>query len=842
MKKLIFLFLVALTISCQEDTEPANPGHPPVGVNPVGNHKTQDVQITLPPGSTLDLTGAKLFSFGEMFPVGSDGKTKAVSIPNTGQLAYLFDKDGQLVLAGYISKEQNTLSPSSAAAYLVYLASGYWLSTEDLATSFFQNIGSIESVKAWQAEFEELWKANPILLSGNSFREPLRELMKKIAPEQKELDIRSRIQENTRLSDISVDGSDVKSGIQVFEKELGKIAISNYYRRRAHAFFYKMKTKKTDGSEVEHLSNIGKGTGSETDVPVSATTGFTTATGVIGGAIDGNIQNADVVTTDPIPFSLADGEDEKTYRVRVVGAGGVNPSLSMTDQEQIKQIRLSMETFVLDFFLPIGMQMVGWKDKLNAEGFNVGDGPLVTFVDNMEVIINASPGTYDKIKEGDYKGAIEFFLEYLTFEGAGNKNYEAVLKELVRAVKYLASQQNVDIQGVSQNLDAEVIKSFSGILKFVNTAMAGQDLARVSFGISMSKNIEEWTIHARSAKVSLLPAEATVSSRGNKEINAEIKNLEEEGGDNFPYFKWSTSGKYGYIQDKKGNKGKEFDSSDKEITYYSETSASDLPEENNFEYIYIEAYYKNQLIGRDTTVLNLKKSTYTLKPGGLVLSGKEDQISSAKLYIEPVNQRDADFTGKKVVWTTEGKHGRLVKFAESGTVITTYDDNAINYLVTDKDTEKGRETVKARIYERSAVDGEYFLYEELTLDIEINNSDNIKIITVELQVKSFSNQTGNYLNCGSGVHFFIKPDSNAVSYTAKIIDFHPGANVMIGRSATWSATKAPDEDGMYEFSYVFVKSGSKPENKGWPDCAGFAAEAGKYKGKAQVVIRLKNSD
>ena len=162
--------------------------------------------------------------------------------------------------------------------------------------------------------------------------------------------------------------------------------------------------------------------------------------------------------------------------------------------------------------------------------------------------------------------------------------------------------------------------------------------------------------------------------------------------------------------------------------------------------------------------------------------------------------------------------------------------------MTDKDTEKGRETVKARIYERSAVDGEYFLYEELTLDIEINNSDNIKIITVELQVKSFSNQTGNYLNCGSGVHFFIKPDSNAVSYTAKIIDFHPGANVMIGRSATWSATKAPDEDGMYEFSYVFVKSGSKPENKGWPDCAGFAAEAGKYKGKAQVVIRLKNSD
>jgi hypothetical protein len=843
MKKLLFFFLVALTISCQEDTEPTSPTtptSPPVGENPGGNYQTQDVQILLPEGSSLDLAAAKLFSFGEMFSVGDDGKSKAVSIPNTGQLAYLFDKDGQLVLAGYITKEQNTLSPASTAVYLIYLASGYWLSAQDLATPFFQNIGSIEAVKAWQAEFEELWKANPTLLSGNSFREPLGELMKKIAPEPKELDIRSRTLENTRISDISVDESDIKSGIQVFEKELGKIAISNYYRRRAHAFFYKMKTKKSDGSEVEHLSNIGKGTGSEKDVPVSATTGFTTATGVIGGAIDGNIQNADVATTAPIPFSLADDDDEKTYRVRVVGAGGVNPSLSMTDQEQIKQIRLSMETFVLDFFLPIGMQMVGWKDKLNAAGFNVGDGPLVTFVDNMEVIINASPGTYDKIKEGNYKGALEFFLEYLAFEGAGNKNYEAVLKELIRAVKYLASQQNVDIQGVSQNLDAGVIKSFGGILKFVNTAMAGQDLARVSFGISMSKNIEEWTIHARSAKVSLLPAEATVSSRGNKEIKAEIKNLEEEGGDNFPYFKWSTSGNFGYIQDRKGNKGKSFDSSDKEIIYYSETSASDLPEENNFEYVYVEAYYKNQLIGRDTTVLNLKKSSYMLKPGGLVLSGKEDLINSAKLFIEPVNQRDADFTGKKVVWTTEGKHGRLVKYAENGTVITTYDENWINYLVTDEDTEKGTETVKARIYEKSAVDGEYFLYEELTLQIEIDNSDNIKIITVDLQVKSFKNQTGNYLNCGSGVHFLIDPEPNAISYTAKIIDFFPAPNIMVGRSSTWSADKAPNEDGQYEFSYVFVKSGSKPENKGWPDCGGFAAEAAGYSGKAQVVIRLKD--
>lgn len=840
MKKLLFFFLIALTVSCQEDTEPLTPTTSPVGENPTGNYETQEVQIVLPEGSSLDLTGAELLSFGESFPVENDGRSKAIAIINAGQIAYLFNAEGQLLLAGYLSDDQKTLSPATTANFLIYLASGYWLSEADLASPFFKNIGNYDEVKSWQGEFEEMWKTDPNLLSGDSYQAPLHELMNKLSPKPNELDIRSRIAEQARVSDIAIDESDIKSGIQVFEAELGKIAISNYYRRRAHAFFYKMKTKQTDGLVVEHLSNIGKGTGSELDFPVNATTGFTTATGAIGAAIDGSIQNADVVTTEPKSLSLADNEDEKSYKVRVVGAGGVNHSIQLTDLEQIKQIRLSVETFVLDFFLPIGMQMVGWKGELNTAGFNVGDGPLVSFIDQMEVIINASPATYDKIKAGDYKGALATFLLYISSEGSGNKYFGQVLEDVIIVAKYLASKLNIDIQGVSDNLDTKAISKFANILKIVNTAMAGQDLARVSFGISMSNNIEEWTLTARSAKVSLLPGEATVSSRGNKEIKAEIKNLEEEGGDNFPYFKWSTSGNFGYIQDRKGNKGKSFDSSDKEIIYYSETSASDLPEENNFEYVYVEAYYKNQLIGRDTTVLNLKKSNYMLKPGGLVLSGKEDLINSAKLFIEPVNGRDPDFSGKKVVWSTEGKHGRFVSLEGISNVVTTYGSNTMTYVCSDKETEKGTETVKARIYEKSAVDGEYFLYEELTLEIEIDNSDNIKIITVDLQVKSFSNQTGNYLNCGSGVHFLIEPDPDAVSYTARIIDFSPGANIMIGRSATWSATKAPDENGKYEFSYVFVKSGSRPVNKGWPDCGGFAAEAGKYSGKAQVIIRLKD--
>lgn len=834
-KPLIFtLMMMFLTMwSCQDDTEPVGPTTPPGE-----GFEVSDVQIVLPEGAAVDLAGAEIFSFGESFPVAG-GKSQVVSTPGIGHVAFLFDKDGKPLMAGYIDGNSKEFSAKSTARVLVFLASGLWLSTEELAPKFFAEIGKYPEIQEWEKEFEALWKTNPTLLSTTSFAQPLNALMAKVMPKPKELDIRGRIEESARVSDISIDQSDVKSGIQVFEESIGSIAVNNYYRRRAHAFLYKTETKFTDGSSKVLIPSIGKGTAASKDFMVNPTTAFTSATGVVGGAIDGGAASAGVTKSEPYSITLGDNEDEHTYKVRVVGAGGENASIPMTDAERIKQLRLSMESFVLDLFLPFTMQMVGWKDDLNAAGFDVGESGVVAFIDQVEVIINASPATYDLIKQGKFKDALISFTLFIGTEGGGNKYLEPLLTKVFNFIRSQAAKRSVNIEGAAQKLDQQVLGKFTGILKVINTIMAGQDLAQVSFGIAMSKNIEEWTIQARAAKVSLLPAEATVASRGHKELTAEIKNLQEAGGDNFPYFKWSTSGKYGYIQDTKGHKGKAFESSDTKVTFYSETSANELPEENNFEYIYIEAYFKNQLIGRDTAVLNLKKSSYELKPKGLILSGKEGSTNSARLYVEPVTERGADFTGKKIVWTIEGKHGRLKNNGEYANVITTYDTNSLSYECTDEDTEKGTEKVTVRVYERSAEDGEYFLFEELSETIEINNEDDVKIIMVSTQVKSFSNQTGIYLNCGSGVHFLVEPVENAISYTAKIVEFYPGGNIMVGRSATWSAQKQPDYEGKYEFSYVFVQSGSRPENKGWPDCAGFAANAAKYKGTAQVIVKIK---
>lgn len=835
MKKLFTLFLVFLSLSCQEDTEPTNPTNPtnpPLGENPGADYQTQEVQIVLPEGNSLDLTGAELLSFGNKFPVENGGKTKAIATPGEGSVTFLLDKNGEVILMGYLSGNQTLLSPRTTADVILYLGTQLWLFPGQNAISFFTKINEVPAALAWREEFEGLWKQDPLILSKGTFSEPLKEVLKSIMPEPNELDIRAKV------SDIEVDGADIKSGIQVFESDLGKISVNNNYRRRAHAFLYKVSSKNESGVETVLIPSLSGNTPAKEDFAIDPVNAGTSLTGILGNLVENQASEFATKTSGPVSLPLEDKESEAEYMLHVVGPG-ISSTNPKTEAEFLKLTRLEVETFAIDFMFPLIMEIFGYKGELKGQGIDIKSGRTEAFIEKTELFLKASPDVYEEIKKGQYAGALKKAIEKVQ-SGLYESNFQEVAFAGFEVLTEFGKDYVKDFPKVDPSKSEEFFKSVGRVLKLVNSALLAGDFLRIGLDFRNSRQFEEWTLNARSAKVSLLPAEATVSSRGNKEIKAEIKNLVEEGGDNFPYFKWSTSGKYGYIQDQKGNKGKVFDSSDKEITYYSETNASDLPEENNFEYVYVEAYYKNQLIGRDTTVLNLKKSSYMLKPGGLVLSGKEDQISSAKLYIEPVNQRDVDFTGKKVVWTTEGKHGRLVKYAENGTVITTYDENWINYLVTDEDTEKGTETVKARVYEKSAADGEYFLYEELTLQIEIDNSDNIKIITVDLQVKSFKNQTGNYLNCGSGVHFLIDPEPNAISYTAKIIDFFPAPNIMVGRSSTWSADKAPDEEGKYEFSYVFVKSGSKPVNKGWPDCGGFAAEAGKYKGKAQVVIRLKD--
>ncbi|MFN3996389.1 hypothetical protein [Algoriphagus sp.] len=823
-----FLALM-LMVSCQEDPEPSDPTNPPI---PVGNFEVKDLQINLPQGSSFNFTGSELYSLGESFPVGADGKTKTVAISGVTSISYLFDQAGKPILAGFVTDQSSTISPKSTANVLLAYTVGLNLREPGFLKLFLDQVDALPEAKAWQEQFTELWKSDPQVLNKGNYTTQLRAVMEKLVPKPNVIDIRAKV------SNISVDEGDFKSGLQIFEDGLGQFSVNNHYRRRAHAFLYKMSYKDMRDKSHQILAAIGPTVKADKDFAISPRAAATSFIGVLGTAIEGKQGDFAEVKSGPIKLDLLDVESEATYKIHIVGPGRPLP-VPVTSAEISKLNRLIVETYVIDYFFPLIMEIYGYKDDLLDQKINIGEGPIERFIGATEVFLKATPEVYEIVKEGDFKGAAIKSLELL-YSGAIDATFKELSEFAFDVMVAAATTSGAKIPGKAAATAQKAIKRAGSILQVVNTALLAGDFIAISENIQASRHMENWTIRARSAKVSLSPKDAIIRSRGSKAIEAKIKNLQ-TGGDTHPFFVWKSSGKYGYIQDTKGNKGASFESSDAKITYYSTTSAAQLPEENNWEYVYVEAFLGSQSIGKDTVKLNLRKSVYEIKPNGITLSGKQGNANSATLHIERADGSAPDFADKKVIWTTDGKYGKLKGNGGFSTTITTFGSNSINYECTDKNTQKATEKVLARIYAKSSVGGDYFLYEELEATVNINNEDDVIIQYVNITAEAWGpTVSGNYTNCGAGTMFYIDPVPNAISYTATVIEFSPELIPRVtGTTRTWLATAEPGENGKYIFAHISAGAGSGPTWLGTDGCGKFLEYAKARKGTARVIIKVK---
>ncbi len=346
MKRKLKFFTIILALmlvsSCQEDTEPTDPTNPPVQT---GEFETKDIQITLPQGSSFDFSGSELISFGESFPVASDGKTKSVSTPGFAHIAFVLNEEGNPILAGFITDQTSVISAQSTAIVLLSYAVGLNLREEGFAELFLDQIDELPEAVEWQEAFTDLWKNDPLILEKGTFTTQLRTVMEKLVPEPVVIDIRA----GAKASDISVDEADFKSGLQIFEDELGQFSVNNKYRRRGHAFLYKMSYKDMEDKSHEILSDINSGTPSDKDFAISPTAGATSFNGVLGSEIEGKSNEVFLIKSGPIKLDLLENESEATYKLHVVGPGISHPQ-PVTTAEIAKLTRLEVETFAIDFF------------------------------------------------------------------------------------------------------------------------------------------------------------------------------------------------------------------------------------------------------------------------------------------------------------------------------------------------------------------------------------------------------------------------------------------------------------------------------------------------------------
>lgn len=802
---------------------PGNPGTP----GTPGIFGTKEIVIIVPSGSSFKPVGSKVFSFGTEQTADASGKAKVTFEKGSSTLAYVFDTNKKLILAGFITDSTNVISPATTAKVLLYLGYNIPLQPDTLSVYFLNNIDKLQGAKDWEKEFETLFLSDPSTLSNKSFVAPLKARMSKMIDQTPPVDIRGK------AANIHVDANDIRSGIQVADDGLSKFKIINNYRRRTHAFLYKMSFKDMNGNSQTIKNSIETGVKADKDMaisPVAAVSGFLSE---IGKNIEGKGLESFSVTSGPFPLELQDNESEALYKVRVVGPGGPS-KLKLTADEVKKEALLEMETFLADLVIPTIGLATSLPEKDAFGGISVGTDPYAK-ADAMLTFVKAMPDVYDEIKQGNYQTALIKLMENVWKDVGGS-----LLNELYGIA--LGERLNANVKTFFTNN----FKQLLAVLQVTDFALGASDLVRIATHLKSSYWLEEWDIKAKSGLVTLIPDRSVVVPFQQQKITATIKNLTQTAS-----YEWSTSGKYGKLTDTKGHTDlASFTSSDKDVFYVSRVSAASLSAGDNLEYVYVTAFIGSNKVGTDTSIINVRKEKYVMKPAGITVSGRSGSQHEVKLYLEKTNGTNTivsnSSTDYKVIWTTAGTYGKLNGTTiKSVTTLTMYNTNSAFYECFDKDTKNATETIKARIYSKakSAPESEYLIFDEVTGSVKIDNDPKKKILhrpVFELHGDTTSlvgTQTG--YNCAKIWAAQFHEDVDAKSYQ---IQFH-GSKDAGNQTYSWVAgSPSPAPPSTYAgkayaggvFTITWIGTGNYAG--GWSP---FHATGGAPSGEAQVTIFLK---
>ncbi|MEO9021507.1 MAG: hypothetical protein ABI290_05175, partial [Ginsengibacter sp.] len=565
-------------------------------------------QIILPENSSVDMATCEIYSLALTAKVDAQGSVKAPYSQGFPNVVYLFDKNKNVILAGFITDSTNTISVASTAEVLLYFGMGTTFQPHEIMEKFINGIGKVPGVTEWKTELEVMFKNDPLMLQKGLFVESLKTKVDAI------------IKTGTiprRPADITVDANDTRSGLQLSEKGLNSFIIQNGIRRRAHAFVYKMDYTDLDGDSKTVIPNIGSSTTSIVDFNISPTGAIRDYKGVMQDWAAGKGMEFAVTTNGPTAIPLEDNEKEANFKIRVVGPG--KPVFaSMTTYERERWWNVSLKTALFDFLMPIVLDAIGHKEILKNMNtkLNIGDNlkNLEALVEKTKDLIAAIPAATDALESGDYKKVTTEVFFAITNSRLGNVA-DDWLKFLYNNVA-----EYVQKNGSEYYKDALVfddrLENLLKVLEVLDLGLKGVDYARLTGAILQSKTLEEWDLKAQELKLTLDPKEFTIGPLDQKLLTA---NMKTSLGDDMPVieYQWETTGKYGYLWDDRGHKGNAFSSSIKEAYYLCNAMESDIVAGKEYaDTIKVTAYLKigqtSSKIGTNVSIARISRDVFKL--------------------------------------------------------------------------------------------------------------------------------------------------------------------------------------------------------------------------------------
>ncbi len=834
---ILMIFLIIVFYSCKDDT-PDDSGNPSKGEGEI------EAKIVLPDGSTVDLSGSLLCSLGATSDLNGNLNGYVPFNDGSVELAYLVDEQDELLLAGFLSDDRNEISVATTVEVLLYFGMGSSLNTLEYKKFFVENIEQEKAYIDLVDEFETAFTLNPKVFSEGGYIEALNNAIIKLA-ESDTIDVYTK----------SIDlGSIERSGLSLNEVGKNSFTITNGYPRRTHGFLYFKSYKDISGTETTVNSEISGSDFADQEVEIPFIS--------LADEGDENFQNqvtnfnlcsqgVRYVTkvSDEINIDLPENHTSETYELAVVGPGfGTAKERDFTENEQEVFEQLSIETFVLDYFIPILMDIGGNRDIYSTQVLQKAS----ELTGIVEPILRAHEPSIDAVLENDFETAITEFLPFLYSDIRLSNDLRTIMTGLYGMISD-GSSPNTFIQNneLIQEGEARYQKVTSAILRSMKESVG---LNCINKRLSSSATLEKWDIKVYEGVVKLKPEKiSTVPFGDPKDIFAKVF-IELQEGETLEY-DWETTSQFGGIlNDYNGQDDVSFTTSSDKVAFFSNASSRQLGDGENLETVTVTAYIKKGTskteIGSASMTVDVKKKKFLIQPDGVTIKGNDKLKLNLKHSDRTTVIPNAE-TDYEIVWSTEGKYGLFEGLNNSQTLTN---NASITYYADDTEVEKGEETIMVSIYAKSKNSDEpYRLADEAHATIKIENDEKKLIYYAPIGVgkRPPENNGGIYWNYGAWSNWRWNPSEAEADIPdgyeiqkiyMKVMERTPDPIPSCTyESNTWYPGNEEEDlvDGSYELTCSYSGGSALSSESASEGFASTVAAKNSCTGFAQVIVYLK---
>jgi len=813
------------------------------GENPEpGPYQEVTVEVTGTAASAIELGTTRLFSLGTTVTVA--GSTGVLPFnPGSVELAYLLDEDDEVLLAGFINDDRKEVSVATTAEVMLYFGMLSSLRSTEYKAAFAGQIGGNPIFVNFVAELESQFAQNPRLFSDQSFFAQLNEVIGSLT-DSKTIDVGGKI---------SFDPIG-KSGISINDVAEQTFSLTNSYPRRAHAFLYKKSYKDQSGNETI-INEVVEGS----DTPTTTLSiPFSRLEDERKEDLQGQVLNYVLCTqgaryqsktSEEKELEIADGRTAETYELAVVGPGRGAADRALTEIEEEKLEELTIETFVMDYFIPILLDIGGNRDIYSSKELQ----QATAITDVVAPVLKSHNPTYEAVKNQDFETAINEFFPFLYGDIRLSNDLRNILGSLYELVEDGSSPNSfIQSQELIQEGEIRYIKITAFLIRSMKESVG---IPCINKRLGVSAPLESWEIVIREGKVKLNPEIVnTVPFDEPKEIRATVF-YDLQDGEQLE-FEWSTTSRFGgVLNDYQGQDGTSFTTKSERVAFFSNASTTQLGDEDNLEQVTVKAYVvsggNRDELGEATIDANVKKKRFEIKPDGITIDGN-DRLVLRLRHTDGVTAIPNDQYDYRIEWRCLGNHGLL-----RGISTSYFELNSPNmeYQADDTEVAEGEEEFQALIYARRKGTNESFkLIDDPEATITIENNELVVYDYVNVSVRtSGPTVTGDFTSFGVATVWAYEPwaDSDpripegfeVESYSIRIIERIPDLIPSCTRTSGFWAVNEDFESRLDELGTMAVVCGTSGISSPtwlWDGSSmdPLIAGANATKGYAQVTIRL----